>query len=219
MALGMPNAERQQRPRAMHILILIAAVWGGFFLLSLAFAAANSRKHGATTEPTMIDFRVHPLLLPNDGERLKPLRDIITSKLQPPAGRKGKSVPNAGKPVIFVVDDDPDILGLIKNVLDLEGFEVRSFTNPEEALKEFESSSRRPEMVVTDYCMEPMNGLEFITRCRQTDPNVKTIVISGMVHEDDLAELPEKTNHFLSKPFKVSSLIETLNDSLAKAQN
>jgi CheY-like chemotaxis protein len=74
-------------------------------------------------------------------------------------------------------------------------------------------------MVVTDYCMEPMNGLEFITRCREIDPKVKTIVISGMVQENDLADLPEKTNHFLSKPFKVSSLIETLNDSLAKAQN
>jgi CheY-like chemotaxis protein len=203
----------------MHILILIAAVWGGFFLLSLAFAAANSRKRAATSEPTMIDFRVHPLLLPNDVERLKPLREIVTSKLQSPAGRNGKSVSNGEKQTIFVVDDDPDILHLIKNILDLEGFEVRSFTDPGEALEEFKSSSRRPEMVVTDYCMEPMNGLEFITRCREIDPKVKTIVISGMVQENDLADLPEKTNHFLSKPFKVSSLIETLNDSLAKAQN
>ena len=198
----------------MDILILIAAVWGGFFLLSLGLAAANSRSRRAAAETTVIDFRVHPLLLPGDVEQLKPLRDIVTSKL-PPTKRKS----SGEKQVIYVVDDDPDIVNLLRHILDLEGFEVRSFTDPEAALAEFKSTRRRPEMLVTDYCMEPMNGLELISRCREQKPDLKTIVISGMVDEQDFRKLPEKSDCFIAKPFKVSNLIETLNETLAKAKN
>lgn len=200
----------------MDILILIAAVWGGFFLLSIAFAAANSRSRNAASETTVIDFRVHPLLLPGDVEQLKPLRDIVTSKMNPSNERGTKRGSRGDREVIFVVDDDPDILNLIKHVLDLEGFEVRSFTDPEEAFREFKSASRRPEMIVTDYCMEPMNGLELIDRCRAEKPDLKTIVISGMVDENDFRKLPSKTDHFIAKPFKVSNLIDTLNETLAR---
>jgi len=197
----------------MHILILIAAVWGGFFLLSLALAAANSRSRAAAAEPTTtINFRVHPLLLPGDVEQLKPLRDIVSSKLNSPVDR------NAKKETIYVVDDDPDILKLIQHVLELEGLEVASFTNPQDALSEFNRATARPKLVVTDYLMEPMNGLEFI-RCRETQPNIKTIMISGMVSENDFHQLPQKTDHFLSKPFKVSNLIDTLHDTLVKTHN
>jgi CheY-like chemotaxis protein len=198
----------------MHILILIAAVWGGFFLLSLALAAAHNRsRSGATQTATVVDFRVHPLLLPGDVEQLKPLRDIITSKLTP------QTNPNAKKETIFVVDDDPDILNLIKHVLELEGFEVVPFGNPEEALAEFNRAPQRPHMVVTDYCMEPMNGIELLQRCRASQPGLKSIMISGMVDASDFQTLPEKTDRFITKPFKVSNLIQTLHDTLAKAHN
>ena len=197
----------------MHLLILIAAVWGGFFLLSVALAAANSRSRGSTEPATVVDFRVHPLLLPGDVEQLKPLRDIITSKLNPSKDGKEK------EETIFVVDDDADIRNLIKHVLELEGYEVISFSNPEQALDEFNRAAKRPEMIVTDYCMEPMNGIELIHRCREIQPGLKTIMISGMVDASDFDTLPEKTDRFLSKPFKVSNLIQTLNDTLSKAHN
>jgi CheY-like chemotaxis protein len=197
----------------MYILILIAAVWGGFFLLSLILAAVNSRSRAATEPATVVDFRVHPLLLPGDVEQLKPLRDIITSKLNSPNGGSGP------KETIFVVDDDPDILNLMKHVLELEGYEVMPFGNPEQALAEFNRATKRPQMIVTDYCMEPMNGVELIRRCRATQPDLKSIMISGMVDASDFDSLPETTNHFIAKPFKVSSLIQTLNDTLAEARN
>jgi CheY-like chemotaxis protein len=203
----------------MDILVLIAAVWGGFFLLTLALAAANSRSRRAAAETTVIDFRVHPLLLPGDVEQLKPLRDIVTSKMNSAKNGRGKQPANGEKEMIFVVDDDPDIVHLLKHILDMEGFEVRSFTNPEEALTAFQAATRRPSMIVTDYCMEPMNGLELIDRCRETKPDLKTIVISGMVDEQDFRKMPANSDQFIAKPFKVSNLIETLNETLAKAQN
>jgi CheY-like chemotaxis protein len=203
----------------MNILILIAAVWGGFFLLSLALAAANSRSRRGNNETTPIDFQVNPLFLTGEPSQLKPFRDIVHSKLNSPTERRGQRLAGGTKEIIFVIDDDPDILNLIKHVLDLEGFEVHPFTNPEEALIEFKSATRRPHMVVTDYCMQPMSGLELIKRCRETQPDLKTMVISGMVDEKDLEQLPQKSDCFISKPFKVSSLIQSLNDTLHGAQN
>jgi DNA-binding NtrC family response regulator len=176
-------------------------------------AAANSRSRTVADPTTTINFRVHPLLLPGDVEQLKPLRDIVSSKLNSTFDRNGK------KEIIYVVDDDPDILKLIQHVLELEGFEVASFTNPQDALSEFNCAARRPGLVVTDYCMEPMNGLELIQRCRETQPNIKTIMISGMVDGADFQTLPEKTDCFLTKPFKVSNLIETLHDTMVKSHN
>lgn len=203
----------------MNILLIIAAIWGGFFLLSLALAAANSRVN-AQSQPTKIDFHVNPALFSGREEDLQPLREIITSKLGKTSATKRRAERLAGeKEVIFVVDDDPDILDLIKHVLHLEGFEVRSFTDPELALEEFRAAPRKPEMIVTDFCMQPINGLELISRCRESVPELKTILISGMVDEDSVAKMPAKSDRFLHKPFKVSNLIQTLNDTLADARN
>lgn len=197
----------------MSFLIIIAAFWGVFFLLSIALAAANSRQL-ANTDTSKIDFRVNPLLLSGNDEDLAPLRQIITNKLNSSTERRARRLAGEDRETIFVVDDDPDILNLLKHVLDLEGFEVKSFTDPELALEEFRSASKRPEMIVTDFCMQPMNGLELISKCRETDPQIKTVVISGMVDEHSLRSMPQKTDRFLHKPFKVSNLIQTLNDTL-----
>jgi CheY-like chemotaxis protein len=205
----------KSRTKNMNILIIIAAVWGGFFLLSVALAMANSRSKNALE--TKIDFRVNPMLFSGRDEDIQPLRQIITSKMKGSAtDRRARRLSGADRETIFVVDDDPDVLNLIKHVLDLEGFDIRSFTCPEEALEEFRAAEKKPEMVVTDFCMQPMNGLELISRCRETVPDLKTIVISGMVDEDSLNKMPNQSNGFIHKPFKVSNLIQTLNETLTR---
>lgn len=207
----------------MNILIILACFWGFMFLLSLALVTANSRRQILEEEPSTADFNIHPHLLAALPEGAAPVAlvpEIIAAAPAPVStDRRARRLAGQEKTTIFVVDDDPDILNLMKHVLDSEGFEVRSFTNPEKALEEFASAKDRPEMMLTDYCMQPMNGMELINRCRQTDPELKTILISGMIDEDSVAKLPEKSDRFIQKPFKVSNLIETLNDTLAGAHN
>jgi len=200
----------------MNILIILAAVWGGFFLLSIALAMANSRRKNQP-EPTSIDFRVNPMLLAGRDEDLQPLRQIISSKMGSSAtDRRSRRIAGEDRELIFVIDDDPDILNLLKHVLELEGFEVCSFTDPEVALEAFRAAERKPEMVVTDFCMNPINGLELISRCREVKSDLKTIVISGMVDEGQLGKFSEKMDRFIPKPFKVGSLIQTLNETLSR---
>lgn len=197
----------------MDILILIAGVWGGFLVLSLALAAWNTR---ARARKAAIEFKVNPRML---GADMQPFRDIVAAKLGAPIDHRAPRKPGSAREVIFVVDDDQDILSLITHVLDLEGFDVRAFNNPVEALAEFKRSEHPPELVVVDYCMNPMNGLELIARCRETASDLKTIVISGMVDEESFQKIPSNTDCFISKPFKISNLIDTLNATLTKSRN
>lgn len=214
----MPDALFKKEKDSMNILLIIAALWGGFFLLALALAAANSRVI-VNCEPTKVDFTINPHFFSNQSEELEPLREIITSKLNSPTNRRARRLAAEDPETIFVVDDDPDILNMIKHVLELEGFNVRAFTNPEEALEQFRSAAIPPQMVVTDFCMEPMNGLELISKCRETQPDLKTLVISGMIDEESLNRMTAKTDRFIHKPFKVANLVQTLNETLAEARN
>lgn len=204
----------------MNILLILACFWGFMFLLSLALVTANSRRQVVDDESFTSDFNVYPHLFPETAEEPAPVAEIVAVKAAPTStDRRARRLAGQEKTTIFVVDDDPDILNLIKHVLDLEGFEVRSFTDPREALEEFAAAKERPEMIMTDYCMQPMNGMELIHRCRETAPELKSILISGMIDEDSVAKLPEKSDRFIQKPFKVSNLIQTLNDTLAEARN
>jgi CheY-like chemotaxis protein len=196
----------------MIILLILGTFWAFMFLLCLALVTSNSRVR-IDHEPHQVEFELNPLILPTD-EQLEPLRELAIAKLNSIEAHRDRAVHGARKSV-FVVDDDPDILKLITHVLDVEGFDVHSFTDPEVALAEFKSSDERPSMVVTDFAMQPMNGLEFISKCRETDPELKTIVISGMVDEKSIGALPHSTDRFIAKPFKVRSLVDTLNETFA----
>lgn len=199
----------------MTLFLIVASAWVALFLLALGLAAINSRPAIADTEPAMVSFRVNPAFFQPQPEDLEPLRNAVNSRLRSPTQRRADRIAGE-KEIIFVVDDDPDILQLIQHVLEIEGFEVKAFTDPEIALFEFNHAERRPQMVVTDYCMNPMNGLELLAKCREKQPNIKSVVISGMVDEADLAELPSQTDRFIQKPFQVSNLVQTLNTLAAQ---
>src|SRR4051812_23691807 len=115
----------------MTILLILGTFWAFMFVICLALVTANSRVR-IDHEPTHVQFEVDPLHLPTD-EQLEPLRELAIAKLNNLEARRDRALYGAKKSV-FVVDDDPDILKLITHVLDVEGFDVHSFTDPEVAL-------------------------------------------------------------------------------------
>jgi CheY-like chemotaxis protein len=123
-----------------------------------------------------------------------------------------KSIP----PTIFVVDDEPMLLELAVAILQSAGFNVRTFRNPQAALAEFSAANPRPAIVVTDYAMGAMNGLDVISECRRIQPQQKIILLSGTVNENIYADAPVKPDSFLAKPYQAHDLI-ALVQSLATA--
>ncbi|MCS7303979.1 MAG: response regulator [Thermoguttaceae bacterium] len=118
----------------------------------------------------------------------------------------------SGKRKVLIVDDDEELVELIKEVLEKDGrFEVRSANNGFEAgmlVKEY-----RPDLIVLDIMLPDINGKEVCQRVRsdKTMDTVKIICISGMVEQDRVAELKAAgADDFLHKPFEIEKLVERI---------
>jgi CheY-like chemotaxis protein len=89
-------------------------------------------------------------------------------------------------PTVLLVDDNRDGLLVRSSLLEELGYQVKSAKNGEEGLKLFESSNF--DVVVTDYRMPRMNGVELIERIRKVNPNARIILLSGFVEPLGLTE-------------------------------
>ena len=115
---------------------------------------------------------------------------------------------------IFVVDDDTLLLELAATILQPLGFDVRTFSDPKMALAEYPAA--KPTLVVTDFAMDGMNGLDLLRECKRINPRQKTILVSGTVDERIYADEQSKPDLFLAKPYQVPDFIESVR-ALVKA--
>jgi CheY-like chemotaxis protein len=91
-----------------------------------------------------------------------------------------------GTSKILLVDDNRDGLLVRKSLLEELGYSVEIAHNGEEGLKLFEAA--RFDVVVSDYKMPRMDGMELIRRIRAADPNARIILLSGFVEPLGLDE-------------------------------
>jgi CheY-like chemotaxis protein len=97
---------------------------------------------------------------------------------------------------ILLVDDEKDILDLFSEYLSSNGFNTISFQNPMEALNYYYQNQSNCSLVITDYKMPQMSGLELIKKIREKDIDykIKTIVISAFIKDN----LPYDKSYFLT---------------------
>jgi two-component system cell cycle sensor histidine kinase/response regulator CckA len=113
-----------------------------------------------------------------------------------------------GKSTVFVVDDEPMLLELAEAILVPLGYDVRTFRDPEAALKEFPVV--RPTVVVTDYAMGRMSGMDLIRECRRLNPAQKMVLVSGTVDGAIFADAVVQPDRFLTKPYQINELTECI---------
>jgi CheY-like chemotaxis protein len=115
----------------------------------------------------------------------------------------------AGVPVtIFIVDDEPLLLDLAAAILEPLGYDVRTFSDPEAALAAY--SAVKPSLVVTDFALGKMNGLDLIRECKRLAPRQKAMLVSGTVDQHIYDDCPAKPDAFLSKPYQINDLIASV---------
>lgn len=108
--------------------------------------------------------------------------------------------------LVMLVDDEIDIIGLFTEILTLNGISVRPFTNPKEALDEFEQSHGSYRLIISDVRMSPMSGVEFITKIKEIDSDVNVILMTAF--EIDGNQLKEtNTDEFFNKPIRMNDLV------------
>jgi CheY-like chemotaxis protein len=116
--------------------------------------------------------------------------------------------------VILVVDDDPDILEALSEILEAEGFEIRRARNGKEALERLEPDP--PQLILLDLMMPVMDGWEFAQRMRQKPPaisKIPLIVLSADRNVGSKALDIGAVGH-LAKPFELNDLLDMVRRAL-----
>ena len=120
------------------------------------------------------------------------------------------------RPLVFAVDDEPMLLELVAMVLEPLGLRVQTFRDPATAVRAFALAQPRPELIITDFAMHSMNGLDLIRDCRRLQPEQKILMVSGTVDETIYYDSPHKPDHFLAKPYPAAQLADIVMALLAK---
>jgi DNA-binding NtrC family response regulator len=118
--------------------------------------------------------------------------------------------------LIYVVDDEPILLELAAFILEPLGYRLKTFRDPDAAFEKFQSTDRAPKLLITDYAMHKMNGMELLKKCKIADPKVKTLLVSGTVSEDIYRDSAIKPDGFLAKPYHASQLSDLVESLLGK---
>ena len=117
---------------------------------------------------------------------------------------------------IMIVDDDRYLLNAIHQTLTFNGYKADAFDSPEQALETF-GRHRNYLAVIADVKMPVIDGLEFLKKIQQLDPDLPVIMITG--HGDvDMAVVAMKNGayDFLEKPVDEDILLASLERSIEK---
>jgi DNA-binding NtrC family response regulator len=134
-----------------------------------------------------------------------------TAPAQTPAlGTSGKSA------LIYIVDDEHMVGEVVEVILNLEGYLPKFFCDPTEAYHAFAKADPRPALLLTDFLMSPINGMQLIEQCKRLQPGLKTILYSGNVGQEITRYYSTRPDAFLSKPFLPKTLVHLVQSVLAK---
>ena len=170
----------------------------------------------------------HPDLNPGNEKKAKSLQQRLnrTSELISSVDdeeligllKKGLVEEGHAKKKILVVEDEFGLQETFRDVFIMEGYDVRVALDGEEGYQTF--LKFKPDLVFTDVVMPIMGGIELVKKIRRDNPKIKVIYISGFfglknVKHDLNEDILKYGYPCLSKPFKISAMLELVEQYLA----
>jgi len=125
-----------------------------------------------------------------------------------------------GKETILLVEDEPDLRELVREILQSYSYKVVSAANGVEALRLWDQNDGRFDLLLTDLVMpEGMNGRELVIQLRQRQPDLKVIYTSGYNAAMAETERNHRDGLFLAKPYRPPALAKLVRDCLDGVAN
>ena len=124
--------------------------------------------------------------------------------------REGESMDT--KKTIMVVDDNPDIITIVKTILEGRGYTVFSASSGPELLSML--PNHKPDLIILDIMMPEMDGLEVLTRLKGKAETATTPVIlltAKVQYEDVLGGYKLGADYYITKPFTSTQLVNGIN--------
>lgn len=116
---------------------------------------------------------------------------------------------------ILVVEDQPEVLSLLSDALEMLGYRVLTASHPDDGLAIGDQHAEEIDLVLTDVVMPGMNGPEMAQRLVFRHPYLRVLYLSGYGPET-LGPLgvPEDGPAILKKPFTMDALVERVSGAL-----
>jgi DNA-binding NtrC family response regulator len=106
------------------------------------------------------------------------------------------------------VDDEFDLMCLWKDALSqIKGFNIFGFTDSPLALEHYKANYSRYSLILSDFRMPSMDGVELLTKVKTINPYVKTILITAFHISDEVFQNCNCIDKFLQKPITMTDLI------------
>ena len=119
---------------------------------------------------------------------------------------------------IVVVDDDDIVLSTLKMLLELEGFEnVTYFNKPQEAIEYLKEN--KPDLVLSDFVMPEMNGIEFLTEAKKLYTDVSMILLTGYADKENAIKAINTVGiyKYIEKPWDNTDLIMSIKNGIERS--
>ena len=154
---------------------------------------------------------------PGQGSTFKIYLPRQTGTPEEPSSEEEERIPSGRGESVLVVEDEPAILEMAKNMLVLLGYTVLTAKTPSEAIELAEARKEEISLLITDVVMPEMNGRELAEAMQRINPGIKVLFMSGytadvIAHRGVLNE----GVHFIPKPFSIKELGLKVRDILLR---
>ena len=119
---------------------------------------------------------------------------------------------------IVVVDDEKIVTSAFKTLLKVEGFsDAHFFNSPKEAIEFLKTN--KPDLVVSDFLMPEMNGLEFLTEVKKMYPEVSKILLTGYADKENAIKAINEVGlyRYIEKPWDNDDLILNIKNGIERS--
>ena len=114
---------------------------------------------------------------------------------------------------ILIIDDETDLLELMRDVLEEENYQVFCASNGADGI--LLNEQKNPDLIVLDLRMPEMDGIETLRNIRKADDNVIVVILTGYGCPDTIRDATDlNVSEYLSKPFGNSELLDIIDKAL-----
>lgn len=118
---------------------------------------------------------------------------------------------------ILIVDDDEDIRNVLTTILEDEGYTVESVGTAKKAIAE--TGKKIYNLALIDIRLPDMEGIELLTRMKDTTPKMRKIIITGYPTLQNAVEAVNRgADAYIIKPFDVKKALRTIKGELTKQE-
>lgn len=163
------------------------------------------------------------ILFPTQEQPNITTQDVNESKTDQLGETSSKSIsasPFRAKPcTILLVDDQPSVLHVQQMLLEAMGHTVITALNGQAAIAAYEKNEKHIQMLVTDFKMPDMDGIDLAKRLRKTKPSLPLLMVTGYGEKDKLKQADKLNMTIITKPTNLDKFSKAITETQLKHPN